>query len=57
LKNCHSRFSGTFAIDRFTTRRGTPSTWGEALELRIGNQNSNFRNNNPSGTYTMPELR
>ncbi|MBP1863487.1 hypothetical protein BD780_000810 [Clostridium tetanomorphum] len=25
-------------IDRFTTKKGVPKTWGEAIELRIGKQ-------------------
>jgi RHS repeat-associated protein len=40
-------------VERFTTRRGTPSTWGDAVQLRIGNQNSGFRNTYPNGSpYT-----
>ena len=30
-------------VERFTTKRGVPSTWGEAIELRIGKQNMSFR--------------
>ena len=43
-------------IDRFTTKSGVPSTWGEALNLRIGNQNATFRNTYPSGSFDMPKV-
>ena len=43
-------------VDRFTTRKGVPQTWGEAVELRIWNQNSNFRNNNPSDSYELDRM-
>lgn len=23
-------------VERFTTRQGVPTTWGEAIELRVG---------------------
>lgn len=44
-------------IERFTTKKGIPNTWGEALELRVGKQNSTFRNTYPSGSFDMPELK
>lgn len=40
-------------IDRFTTRSGTPSTWGDAVQLRIGKQKSSFRTENPYGSYDL----
>ena len=40
-------------IDRFTTRNGTPSTWGEAVQLRVGKQKSSFRTGNPYGSYDL----
>ena len=40
-------------IERFTTKKGTPSTWGEAVKLRIGKQKAAFRNNNPNGSYNI----
>ena len=43
-------------IDRFTTKKGVPKTWGEAIELRIGNQKASFRNNNPFGADTMERI-
>ncbi|WP_205027782.1 hypothetical protein [Anaerosacchariphilus polymeriproducens] len=43
-------------IDRFTTKKGVPKTWGEAIELRIGKQKSSFRNNNPFGADTMERI-
>ncbi|MFL0253030.1 hypothetical protein ACJDT4_21715 [Clostridium neuense] len=43
-------------IDRFTTKKGVPKTWGEAIELRIGKQKASFRNNNPLGADTMERM-
>lgn len=43
-------------VDRFTTKKGVPTTWGEAVDLRIGNQNSTFRNTYPSGSFEMPKI-
>ena len=43
-------------IDRFTTKKGVPKTWGEAIELRIGKQKASFRNNNPFGADTMERI-
>lgn len=43
-------------IDRFTTKKGVPTTWGEAIELIIGKQNASFRNNNPFGADTMERI-
>lgn len=43
-------------IERFTTKRGVPSTWGEAISLRIQKQKASFRNNNPMGSYVL-EMR
>ena len=40
-------------IDRFTTRTGTPSTWGDAVQLRVGKQKSSFRTENPYGSYNL----
>lgn len=40
-------------IDRFITRAGTPSTWGEAVQLRVGKQKSSFRTGNPYGSYDL----
>ncbi len=40
-------------IDRFTTKNGIPSTWGEAIQLRIGKQKASFRNNNPMGGWNL----
>lgn len=31
-------------------QKGIPKTWGEAIELRIGKQKADFRNNNPMGS-------
>jgi hypothetical protein len=40
--------------ERFMTRRGgIPTTWGEAVEFRINNQNSRFRNENPLGSFNI----
>ncbi|TQF67815.1 RHS repeat-associated core domain-containing protein [Pseudoalteromonas luteoviolacea] len=37
-------------VERFTTKKGVPTTWGEAVQLRIGKQNSGFRNTYPNGS-------
>lgn len=40
-------------VERFTTKKGVPSTWGEAAQLRIGKQSAGFRNRYPNGSpYT-----
>ena len=41
-------------IGRFKTDKGVPETWGDAVELRIGNQSSAFRKEYPSGTFNPP---
>ena len=41
-------------IDRFTTKKGIPITWGDAIILRIGKQSSAFRSDNPYGSYNLP---
>ncbi|MBA4538753.1 hypothetical protein H1Z61_16875 [Bacillus aquiflavi] len=43
-------------IDRFTTRKGIPKTWGEALDLRIQKQKASFRNNNPMGSFDLEKM-
>jgi len=43
-------------VERFTTKKGVPTTWGEALDLRIGKQNATFRNTYPSGSFDIPRL-
>ncbi|WP_051856618.1 DUF6531 domain-containing protein [Streptomyces sp. NRRL S-1868] len=37
-------------IDRFTTRKGVPESWGDALSLRIGKQAAGYRNRYPMGS-------
>ncbi len=37
-------------VERFTTKKGVPSTWGDAVNLRIGKQNAGFRNTHPNGS-------
>ena len=37
-------------VQRVTTKKGVPSTWGEAIEFRIGNQKAGFRNSYPNGS-------
>ena len=34
-------------IERLTTPKGVPQTWGDAVLLRIGKQNSGYRNTYP----------
>ena len=43
---------------RFTTPKGgIPSTWGQAVENRIGKQSSSFRRNSPNGSYYMKKIK
>jgi len=44
-------------INRFTTPKGVPSTWGEAINLRILKKNSAFRGTYPSGSIDMPKMK
>ncbi len=37
-------------VGRFTTKKGIPQTWGDAINLRIGKQNSLYRNTYPNGS-------
>jgi len=37
-------------VERFTTPKGIPKTWGEAVSLRIGKQNSRYRSLYPQGS-------
>ncbi len=43
-------------IDRFTTKKGTPFSWGEALELRVQKQKASFRNTNPFGAFDLENM-
>lgn len=40
-------------VVRFTTKKGVPNTWGEAVELRIQKQKTDFRTNYPNGSYNL----
>ncbi|MBC1430474.1 hypothetical protein IA625_12255 [Listeria seeligeri] len=44
-------------VDRFTTKKGVPSTWGEAIELRINKQKVPFRNSYPQGSFKMEDKK
>ena len=44
-------------VERFTTKQGVPKTWGEAIEMRIGNQKASFRNANPFGSFEMENIK
>lgn len=44
-------------VERFTTKQGVPTTWGEAIELRIGKQKATFRNANPFGSFEMENIK
>lgn len=44
-------------IDRFTTRKGRPETWGDAVRLRVGKQKVSFKEGNPYGTYNMEDIK
>ncbi|MDI6676463.1 hypothetical protein QMA02_11375 [Bacillus wiedmannii] len=47
----------TNLIDRFTTKKGVPKTWGEALDLRVLKQKTSFRNNNPMGSFELEKMK
>ncbi|MCU5707887.1 hypothetical protein [Bacillus wiedmannii] len=47
----------TNLIDRFTTKKGVPKTWGEALDLRVLKQKNSFRNNNPMGSFELEKMK
>ena len=38
---------------RLTTKRGSPSTWGDAIDLRIGKQSAGYRNQYPDGSVII----
>ncbi|EOW1265268.1 type IV secretion protein Rhs, partial [Proteus mirabilis] len=40
-------------IRRFTTSKGVPSTWEEAINLRIGKQNAGYRKRYPNGSTVI----
>jgi len=40
-------------VERFTTKKGTPKTWGEAVEFRIQKQKATYRKNNPNGSMQI----
>lgn len=44
-------------VSRFTTSKGVPSTWGEAITLRIRKQSSSWRKGHPYGAYHMDANR
>ncbi|WP_302052060.1 RHS repeat-associated core domain-containing protein, partial [Paenibacillus dendritiformis] len=37
-------------IERFTTKKGIPTTWEEAIYLRIGKQGAAYKNKYPNGS-------
>ncbi|PGW15121.1 hypothetical protein COD90_16160 [Bacillus cereus] len=47
----------TDMVARFTTPKGTPKIWGEALDLRIQKQKASFRNNNPMGSFELEKMK
>lgn len=40
-------------VKRFTTKKGVPQTWGEAIKLRLQKQASSWRKDHPYGAYHM----
>ena len=40
-------------VERFTTKKGVPKTWGDAVNFRIQKQNSGYRNANPNGSQVI----
>ena len=43
-------------IERFTTKKGTPSSWEDAIQLRIGKQASKYKNGYPNGSNIIGSL-
>ncbi len=43
-------------VERFTTKKGVPKTWGEAIELRVRKQKASFRNGNPYGKFEVENI-
>ncbi|MHC5178869.1 RHS repeat-associated core domain-containing protein, partial [Serratia rhizosphaerae] len=43
-------------IERFTTKKGVPSTWEEAILLRIGKQASGYRYGYPNGSMVIGSM-
>jgi hypothetical protein len=37
-------------VERFSTKDGVPTTWGEAAKLRLKKQGATFRNKYPNGS-------
>lgn len=44
-------------IDRFTTKKGVPKNFGEALDLRILKQKTSFRIHNPMGSFELEKMK
>jgi hypothetical protein len=44
-------------MSRFATKKGIPSTWGEAVVLRISKQNAVFRKDYSYGSLNLPRLQ
>ena len=40
-----------------SSAKGVPSTWGEAVNLRIGKQNSTFRKNYQNGSFDIKNVK
>ncbi len=57
VHNYHELLLDDNLIRRFTTNKGIPKTWGQAVELRILKQNSTFRKNNPNGSFEMRNIK
>ena len=59
IKNVHKYDEplDDWQVERFTTAKGVPSTWGEAVNLRIGKQNSTFRKNYQYGSFDIKNVK
>lgn len=44
-------------VSRFSTKKGTPLTWGSAAELRIMKQKSSFRSMSPYGKLNIDDIK
>ncbi|WP_422614496.1 hypothetical protein, partial [Ascidiimonas aurantiaca] len=40
-------------VERFTTKKGVPKTWGDAVNLRIQKQNRGYRDTYPNGSQVI----
>jgi hypothetical protein len=44
---------GILSFERFTNKKGAPTTWGDAIDLRIGKQSAGYKNRYPDGSVII----